>query len=149
MATASLILRETALVDRKPDQAYELFADPQALLAALGSTALTVRQLSHSDRWVLHYPEKIGDKVIDLHRSVALAHERLGWLAMYKGFEVETAIRFEAKGDTETRLRIVSKIYAKSLRAKLLAPILKLGERRIRKKMRRSLRRMSEALRQG
>ncbi|MGB0853986.1 MAG: hypothetical protein ACPGVA_16375 [Pikeienuella sp.] len=149
MAKTALVLRETTLLDRLPAEAFELFVDPEVLLDTLGTTALSIRKLDSADRWVMSYPQKLGDKVIDLQRSAIVRPQRLTWLATLRGFEVETTIRFEAKGQTETRLRVVSKVVPKSLRAKLVAPLLKLGERRAQRNLRKGLRKLSETLRRN
>lgn len=142
----ALVVKEAVVVARPPAEAFELFADPELFVSTLELSAVTIRKLGHAERWVMGHPEKLGDKVIDLSLREASPPDRLTWLAALRGFEVETILRFEAHQETSTRIRLFSAVEAKSLRAKLMSPLLKLAERRLRRGVRRSLRQVARKL---
>jgi hypothetical protein len=78
--------------------------------------------------------------MIDLSMSDMSPPDRMVWQATLRGFEVETEIQFAPEAPAATRLRLVSSVRAATLRAKLMAPILKLGQGRLKGGLRKGLR---------
>lgn len=147
MSKPVVILKDAVLIDRPLNEVFELFCDPAALMKALNVTGATARKLGNAERWVMDYPKKLGPRVIDLSMSDKSAPDRMTWQATLSGFEVETRIRLAPEAPDTTRLRLVSSVRASTLRAKLMAPILKLGHGRLKRGLRKSLRQMSNKLR--
>lgn len=147
MAKPALVFRDGVVIDRTPAEAFALFADPVAVLQALRIDGVSARKLGNAERWVLAYPEKLGERVIDLRVEQGEAPDRLIWTSTLRGFVIETVIRFEPFEASAVRMRLVSSVTAVSLRAKLMAPILKLGEGRLRRGLRKALAQVGEKLR--
>ena len=147
MGAAALTLDNAVVINREPVEVYELFSDPVALITALDARDVTCRKLGAAERWVIGHPEKLGDKVVDLSLLSAEPLTNITWVSALRGFEIETVLRFEPHKATSTRLHLASRVQAKSLRAKLMAPLLKLGERRLKRGVRRNLKNVAEKLR--
>lgn len=146
MGKPVVTLKDTAIVERPPAETFELFSDPPALMQALDVDGVTARKLGNAQRWVMGYPEKLGDRVVDLSIADTNPPDRLVWLATIRGFEIETEIRFSPDDSDTTRLRLASKVRAETLRAKLMAPILKLGHSRLKRGLRKGLVQISNKL---
>lgn len=146
MSRPVVTLNDAIVIEQPLHEVFDLFTDPAALMHALNVKGATARKLGNAERWVMGYPDKLGDKVIDLSVSDVSAPKHVVWQAALRGFEVETRIRFAPETETATRLRLVSIVRAASLRAKLMAPILKLGKGRLKRGLRKSLNQMAKKL---
>ena len=139
MAKPVVTLRDGVIVDKTQDELFALLSDPVALITALEAEGVSIRKMPATERWVLGYPARLGERVVDLRCTESREPVKLTWLSQFRGYNIETGLKLEDAERGGTRLRLVSKVYAKSLRAKLTAPILKLGEKRLRKGVRKGL----------
>ena len=146
MSKPVVSLNDEVIIKRPQADTFGLFADPTALMQALDIEGPTARKLGNAQRWIMAYPEKLGDRVIDLGVSDMNPPEVVVWLASLRGFQIETEIRFAADGTDATTVRLASKVRAESLRAKLMAPILKLGQSRLKRGLRKGLKQIAKKL---
>lgn len=149
MAKPALALKEKVAINRRIDDVYAALVDPSVLIRVIGARKIRVRKLPDDARWIMTNPEKLGDREIRLHLAETSKPNHLKWVSEFRGFEVVTLLTLEADGGTKTRLRLASETFPTTLRARLMAPILKLGESRVKRGVRTGLKQLAQNVEQA
>ncbi len=153
MAKHIMGFSESVAIDRRPEEVFEKISDLPALFSKLRKkTPIDIERLSGAgaanvgDAWRVSGKTRLGHRTGTVEITGMSSPHHLSFHSVGRGFSVDTVVTLSPVGATGSQLTAANELFAETFAARLLAPGIRLGHRRVTKGLKKGLRRLKKRL---